>query len=156
MDEHLILGDFNAQHTLWGSISNNYRGNKTHEFIESTEHVILNSGDPTHITNNGNFTHIDVSLATPRLSVDTTWSTYSDSLGSDHIPIIVKIGKISNNNETFSPLCKYKTKNVEWEEFSEQAKINLDGDNVNEKLQSINSSILNAAETSLPKFSNFK
>ena len=156
LKDHLILGDFNSKSTLWGSPINNYRGNKVQEFIQNTDHVILNTGEPTYISSNGNFSHIDVSLATPQLSVDINWSTYTDTLGSDHIPIILKIGRINNNNDTYLPLCKYRTKKVDWEPYTALAKISLEGDNADKKLQALKSSILQASEGALPKIKNIR
>ena len=149
---HLILGDLNAHNTLWGSVHTNDRGQKVSDFINDSDNVLLNTGEPTHISDaTGRTSNIDISLSSPHLSLEVTWSTYTDSLGSNHVPIIIKIGAINSQDNSFTPLCKYRTKNVDMSQYTELATISTEGDTADEKLRSLKSSILTAAELSLPK-----
>ena len=112
---HLILGDFNAKHVMWGSLGTNHAGIKVADFISWTDNVLLNTGEPTRIDDiSGNLSHIDLSLGFPRLSLDVSWYTYSDTLGGrDHLPILT-VGADHLSDHQFLPLCIYKTKNVAW------------------------------------------
>ena len=101
----------------------------------------------------GNFSHIDLSLATPQLAAEVTWYTYSDGLGSDHLPIILKLGQVDTAGEAYLPLCKFRVKNVNWAPYTDLATISPDGDNVDVIYRSITGSILSAADQSLPKVS---
>ena len=148
---HLILGDFNAKHTMWGSDRVDHAGEKISDFILTTDNVLLNTGEPTRVDNiSGNLSHIDISLASPRLSLDIGWYTYTDTLGSDHLPIILTIGADNIIDDHFTPLCKYKTKNVDWSIYSTYA-VSTEGEDADEKCASLKNSILDAAETSLPR-----
>ena len=154
---HLLLGDFNAHNTLWGSATTDYAGTKLSEFIATMDNVLLNTGEPTRICRaTGNLSHIDVSLASPRLSLDITWRTYTDPLGSDHIPIILTLGEENICDNNFIPLCLYKCKDVEWSGYTSLATIDISGNNINEIYTNLRTSIINAAELSLPKISTNK
>lgn len=51
----IILGDFNAYNTIWGSPTTNKRGSILEKLIEDNNLAILNTGSPTrfnHITEN--------------------------------------------------------------------------------------------------------
>ena len=83
----IILADANSHHTLWGDRRNCPRGRKIVDFISNDNLVCLNK-EPTYIApKTGKCSSIDVSLVSPQLSLDAEWSTHSDMLGSDHIPI---------------------------------------------------------------------
>ena len=89
---HILMGDFNAHNTLWGSERISYEGRKVAEFVNNSNIVLLNNGDPTRIQeNSGNMSTIDLSLASPQLSLEIEWRVYTDPLGSDHFPIILSI-----------------------------------------------------------------
>ena len=98
-----------------------------------TNNVLLNTGEPTRVCPiTGNLSHIDISLATPRLSLDIEWSTFTDTLDSDHFPIILTIGAINMCDENFKPLCKYKCTDIGWDSYTTQANLNIDGENVSD------------------------
>ena len=89
LEHHILMGDFNAHNITWGSIHTDNKGIIIGEFINNTNNVLLNTGEPTRICPiTDNYSHIDLSLSTPRLSLDIVWSTFTDTLRSDHFPII--------------------------------------------------------------------
>ena len=140
-NHHLILGDFNAKHIMWGSDRTDHSGIKISDFISNTDNVLLNTGEPTRIDAlSGNLSHIDLSLASPRLSLDIGWYTYTDTLGSDHLPIILTIGTDNIINDNFKPLCKYKTKGVDWSLYTTN-EISIDGENIDEMCANLKNSI---------------
>ena len=134
------------------SLHTDNKGTLVSDFINMSNNVLLNSGEPTRICPiTGNLSHIDLSLATPRLSLDITWNTFTDTLGSDHFPIILTLSNVNMCDENFTPLCKYKCTDVGWDNYITQATLNTDGDNVSDIYLNIKTSILNAAELTLPK-----
>ena len=151
LPHHIIMGDINGHNNLWGSVKNSYRGVKYAQFINNKKLTILNTGEPTHIIGKSKkSTHIDVTVSTPEISVDIDWNIYTDTLGSDHYPIIINM-KNEDTNYVISPYCKYKTENVEWKEYSRNIHIEIEGNNIDEKCENLEISILNAAENNLPK-----
>ena len=70
-DHRVIMGDFNAHHPSWGSLRVDSAGQMVSNFITLSDNVLLNTGEPTRICPaNGTPTHIDLTLASPRLSLD--------------------------------------------------------------------------------------
>ena len=150
-DHHLLLGDFNGHNVVWGSETTDNKGLIISDFVSNTDNVLLNSGEPTHVdATTGNLSAIDLSIASPRLSLDCNWSTYTDTLGSDHFPIVIGLGNQNFVDDNFMPLCLYKTSNVNWNDYT-VIDINTEGNNANDKCRSIKNSILDAAEATLPK-----
>ena len=67
----MILGDFNAHNTLWGSAKTSYTGRKVAKFVADSDNVILNNEDPTHIdAKTGKLSAIEISIASAHLSLD--------------------------------------------------------------------------------------
>ena len=56
--------DTNADHYSWGSTVENTdaRGNVLYYFMDNYLLVLLNTGDPTYLKNNGNYTHVDIGV----------------------------------------------------------------------------------------------
>ena len=72
----LILGDFNAYHPAWYSISSYTR--------------IKRMDDPTRVLPNTEPSSPDVSLASTSLITSCSWHTMS-TLSSDHLPILIRL-----------------------------------------------------------------
>lgn len=89
----IILGDFNAHHTDW-SYKNDFRGKQIHESATEFGFVSLNDGQPTRMKLvNGHLqkSSPDITFASADVAINFDWSILSESLGSDHIFIKVKI-----------------------------------------------------------------
>lgn len=150
-ENHILLGDFNSHNEIWGSETTDNKGLIISNFISNTDNVLLNTGEPTHVDSTTNkMSAIDLSIASPRLSLDIEWNTYTDTLGSDHFPIIIKLGAANFVDSHFSPLCPFKTKNVNWDAYT-AIEMNVTGLNANEKCSSIKNFILEAADSTLPR-----
>ncbi|KAG5878346.1 hypothetical protein JTB14_004444 [Gonioctena quinquepunctata] len=86
----VILGDFNAHNTIWGCVSTNQKGSKLETFINTSNLVLLNSGEITRInTATGNHSALDLALCHPNLSSTLTCTVLPDPYGSDHSTIIL-------------------------------------------------------------------
>ncbi|KAG5874739.1 hypothetical protein JTB14_011980 [Gonioctena quinquepunctata] len=76
----VILGDFNAHNTIWGCSSTNPRGSKLETFINTSNLILLNSGEITRInTATGNHSALDLALCHPNLSSTLTWTVWQRS-----------------------------------------------------------------------------
>ena len=151
--DRLLLGDFNAHHPNWGAERASYRGNKIIEFLQSVDMVLLNTGEPTRFSPSGSASHVDLSLASPAIAADIKWSTYSDDLGSDHLPIVLQFGAALTESEACLPLCRYGMKNADWVAYKNAAGVDFDSVVADEMLTSVRAGIDAAADATLPRIS---
>ncbi len=86
----LVLGDFNAHDNLWHSSIQDTRGTEIADEIGNSSYCVLNENLPTRVPSNGQPTSPDISLASTSIITSTEWNTKT-CLGSDHLPIIIKI-----------------------------------------------------------------
>ena len=89
----VICGDFNVHSMTWGCDKNNSRGDRIGDFITENNICLLNDGSYTYLhPSTGTFTAIHLSLCSPDILMEIDFMVESDSYGSDHFPIILKIG----------------------------------------------------------------
>ena len=73
---YMLLGDFNAHNVVWGSDSDNNRGNVIYKFISDNNLCLMNDGSYTYLhPGSGTFTAIDLSLCTPGIFMDLDFPT---------------------------------------------------------------------------------
>ena len=77
--KHLILGDLNGKHSLWGSHKNDNRGNTLYNFFESKNLICLNNGEGTRIGNWGQLSHLDIVLSSANISTSAIFEILEDS-----------------------------------------------------------------------------
>lgn len=134
---HIICGDFNGWNTLWGSNSNNRRGNQILDLIFINNLTVCNTGNrPTFET----VTHgipresiIDLTLTTGSKDVQIIdWHVDSDLCpSSDHnaISFNLKIEKAQLIKNKKLSTFKYNTYSLKWdnikEEFKHEIELNL-------------------------------
>ena len=149
----LIVGDFNAKHTLWGDASVDRRGRTIESIILDKNISILNTGQPTNFhTQTATLHAVDISMCSPQLLTEMRWSTLSDLHGSDHFPIIIE--NMENNHLPNKPI-KYNIKKAKWNDFRDntlfhQNNLNMD---LNERYQNLIAHIQTAANICIPKTS---
>ncbi len=86
----LVVGDFNCRHTLWGDTTITPRGRSLEFFLSSSDLVLLNTDCPTHFdTRTQSFSCLDLSLCSPSLQLDFTWTVLDQFLSSDHFLILL-------------------------------------------------------------------
>ena len=85
----LICADVNAYHTSWGSEYTNARGRYLSEFSEENNLVILNTGEPTFLSPQGRYSHIDLTFSDSSLVTHFNWEVHPCLYHSDHFPIII-------------------------------------------------------------------
>jgi len=84
----MILGDFNAHCTMWGSEKTDHRGKIIEKILENENIVILNDTSPTHINlTNGTLSSIDLTMCTSSLAQRLKWKVLPDIYSSDHSSI---------------------------------------------------------------------
>ena len=77
----------------WGCGKNNIRGDRIDDFITENKVCLLNDGSYTYLhPATGTFTVIDLSLCSVEILMEIDFIVESDSYGSDHFSIILKIG----------------------------------------------------------------
>ena len=80
--DSLVLGDFNAHHSLWHS-----RTTDT-DSVSTSSFAVLNTYSPTRLPGSANPSSPDVSLASTSLITSSEWQTHT-TMSSDHLPIFI-------------------------------------------------------------------
>ena len=111
---YLLIGDFNAHSELWGCSSNDSRGKKIEELLQSSDVCLLNSKAPTYLhPASGSLTSIDISLCSASIALDFAWCVHSDQCGSDHYPILIDIIQpVPKDN-----VPRWNLKQADWAKF---------------------------------------
>ena len=86
--DSLVLGDFNAQHSLWHLGTTDIRGNQLMDSISSSSFAFLITDSPTRLPGNADPSSPDVSLASASLITSSEWQTHT-TMTSDHLPILI-------------------------------------------------------------------
>ena len=114
----IIVGDFNAKHTIWGSKISDNRGKIVELFLECNNLTCLNNGEATRLNYNGTISHLDLVLCSNKFGPILDFKVGEDSWGSDHYPIFSHL-------RSYSPLVKSPPVNMldynkaDWNTFSD-------------------------------------
>lgn len=149
----IILGDFNIQHQSWGSSISSGYGEDLIDIIDRHNLCILNTGAATRRTNPvENVSAIDLTICTPDLAANFSWSTLLSTFGSDHFPIIISSLRKTSQKTIQQPRLKYKINDKHWDKFKscvEDKYINLPAitsNNSNDCSEALANAILSAAD----------
>ncbi|CAH1999250.1 unnamed protein product [Acanthoscelides obtectus] len=111
----IIGGDFNAHSHLWGSSFNNSIGYQLINICESKNLVVMNDGSPTRlVAPNQQVTAPDVTICSRDIAQISHWQLTSDTLGSDHFPILMFIPLSFQVYDTIYPKYKWNMKKANW------------------------------------------
>ena len=88
----IICGDLNAKSTLWGSRWNDAQGERLVDIIGSSS-TVLNNGKCTRLNNDGNYSHLDLAIASNNIAASCNWDVIEDDWNSDHHPTIIIINE---------------------------------------------------------------
>lgn len=147
----LVVGDFNCRHTLWGDTVTNSRGRSFESFLSYSDLVLLNSDQPTHFdTRTQSFSCLDLSLCSPSLRLDFTWTVLDQFLYSDHFPILLS----PNNYVPLPNPPRWCFDRADWKTFTSLAHISNPPSSFSsssELLTFFSVSILSAALTTIPR-----
>ena len=94
LNKVLICGEFNAKSKLWGSPINDPRGNIILKMLEDPNLTILNTGEGTRLGHDGTYSHLDISITSSTLAINSNWAIIDDDeWGSDHLPTMITINE---------------------------------------------------------------
>lgn len=147
----ILMGDFNAHSPMWGSDRYDIRGRTLELFIEESGLTLLNSGEHTYCNvRSGNFSAIDLTLCSPRLSTIMLWEPLDDPHFSDHFPL-----KMSLNIPKTQLLLNQKwiINKADWEIFTRSVRFPELPNDIDEAVEVLTSRIIEAANKSIPKTS---
>ena len=86
--DSLVLGDFNALHSLWHSGTTDLRGNQLADSVSISSFAVLTTDSPTRLPGNADPSSPDVSLVSAFLITSSEWQTHT-TMSSDHLPILI-------------------------------------------------------------------
>ena len=107
----IIICDLNAHHTNWGNRLTDRRGRQLQELSTSHQLNIVNENIPTHVSG----TSIDMTIVSPDLSPDITWTVAPSVLSSDHFSIIILFNIVHPAVKLSEEGWNYR--NGKWEEY---------------------------------------
>ena len=110
----LLLGDFNAHNTAWGSTRCDQRGRVLLKLFDDIGIHLLNQNEPTFMSNM-NHSSIDLSLCSGCLVPMISWCTLENLHGSDHFPIKISLTDDTGNSDTATP--QYNFERADWRCF---------------------------------------
>ncbi|GFV87622.1 probable RNA-directed DNA polymerase from transposon X-element [Trichonephila clavipes] len=119
------LGDFNAHNLLWSSQDVNSRGKVVEKLFTELDLTLLNDGSNTYFHSpTQSFSAIDLSICSPSLLLNLTWSVLDNPLGSDHFPVVISYATPIACATIRQP--RWKFDQADWETFRTQADITED------------------------------
>ena len=152
----VVVGDFNIHDPLWSDHLENVAISKAQEHIMDSPLVVLNDGSITRLPDSPTQrpSAIDLSLATADLASDADWSIWDEPLGSDHLPITIRMNfGISEDPPVCAPTFNYKK--ASWDLFKERlnaSPIDSPGDlSATELCSKITDNVLAAAGYAIPR-----
>ena len=95
--DSLVLGDFNAHHSLWHSGTTDTRGNQLADSISISSFAVLNTDSPIRLPGNADPRSPDVSLVSASLITSSEWQTHT-TISSDHLPIVIGLQKTATSS----------------------------------------------------------
>lgn len=110
----MLIGDFNARHTLWGDNIINARARILERILLTENSSFLNTGSHTHChLQTNSFTCIDLALCSTQILNDFEWKVSEDLNGSDHLPLLLTI---NNFNQVEQPI-RFNFRRADWAKF---------------------------------------
>jgi hypothetical protein len=117
----LLLGDFSVRHHFWGSANEVERGWVIETLISRFNLVVLNMGEPTHISLTfGHLSCLDLTICSPAVSAHLVWILLDGLCRSDHFVISLCV-QSSALYKAHNP--NWVVKQADWSLFSKLAKI---------------------------------
>jgi ribonuclease HI/exonuclease III len=158
----IIMGDFNAHHSLWGGNNDSPKGKNIVEFVQENNLVIINDGSCTRIGNiTQNNTAIDLTMVSSPLALVSDWHIYEDLMGSDHLPSITIIinQHDTHKNSDFIIDNRRNFKKANWTKYQEEVDIELNNfeltGNISEDYEKFFGKVQMAAEKNIPRMKEY-
>ena len=113
----------------------------------------LNTGLGTYIKHNGGRSPLDLSIASSEIAIKSNWTVLDDSLGSDHLPILITLNGCTDCNDQMS--IKWAIKKADWIAFKQSCKNYISESLIQsdpiEFSKNLTEAIIYAADDSIPK-----
>ena len=121
----LLLGDFNAHHPLWGSVTPNASGHRLTQLINDSGLTILNNDQPTHFPYDHNHRPSRIDLMLTEFATTCRFSNFDldDSVSSDHRTIIIDYA--TTQTLSAAPRTHLDIQHADWDLFQEVLQENL-------------------------------
>ena len=149
----ILAGDFNARHPLWGDSISNQKGRIVESLLGTGECCILNEPYHTHFHSaTDSFSNMDLSLCSPDILHEFTWSISRDLYNSDHFPVRLVTSEQTPNE--IPPRYQYDKAN--WACFREAATCTQPVDSftsIDEAVEYFGGVVQAAADLAIPKTS---
>ena len=160
-EKWLIAGDFNAHSPFWDKDCQYVSNNRFVENIVDSGLVLLNDGRITRLPDNPKHkaSAIDLTFLSPDLAINCIWDITTDSLGSDHLPIVTVIDELfAKAPEQDDCIPRYMYNRANWVKYhtiltGKDCTIN-ESDSVNDMYSHFTKSLHEAAQNSIPKRKN--
>ena len=107
----LVLGDFNAHHSLLYSGTTDTRGNQLADSVSISSFIVLNTDSPTRLPGNADPSSPVVSLASASLITSSKWQTHT-TMSSDHLPPSLLPGTEPTSTSRRLIECKLRSCNL--------------------------------------------
>ncbi|XP_063368262.1 uncharacterized protein LOC134656635 [Cydia amplana] len=139
--EHIVCGDLNGWHPLWGSTRDNERGRAIYDLTVNYDLIVCNKGNEATFET---ITHtqkrqaiIDITIATIGMANNiVNWRVNREVIPtSDHhgIEFAIKTSQEFNKKIKSTSTYKYNTGGrIDWEEFRTKLKENTERSNIND------------------------
>ncbi|GFU43948.1 putative tick transposon [Trichonephila clavipes] len=122
-------------------------------FLQNLTSTLLNDGSNTYFHSpTQSFSAIDLSICSPSLLLNLTWSVLDNPLGSDHFPVVISYATPIACASIRQP--RWKFDQADWETFRTQADITEDmvsSGSIDEAVCLVTSCILSAARNAIPQ-----
>ena len=148
-----IVGDFNAKHRSWNNAQSNSNGNILFDNCSSGYYTIQYPNSPTCFSSARNPSTIDLVL-TDSCQLCSQLVTHAD-FGSDHLPVTFEISHDITSNPNSSTFNYHR---ADWDQYRTFMEYNFDPnvplqtkDDINNALDSLTTSIVEARTASVPK-----
>lgn len=110
----IVGGDFNAMHTMWGYSRDSHKGEEIAEAMTLNGFRLANDVDmPTRIGMHAKQNDTTPDLTWTTRNIELEWQITRDCVGSDHLPIILRLSRFSTGAK------KRVHKRVKWDKFRE-------------------------------------
>ena len=151
VEPFIIIGDFNALHTCFGSFSINNNGKSLEEFVDEMNLTVLNDGHPTFFALPGRRSNVlDLVICSPTISQLIQCQTAEDTLGSDHFPVLSQLQIVGRPYcHTWDTNGRYNMNKCDWEKFNDHIENIFDANYINSYEDFING-IREAVTSSAP------
>lgn len=91
-DNTIIMGDFNAHHTIWNCANIDTNGERLHRVMLNKGYFCLNKDSISRLNyDNQTASNLDLIFANNNLTNITEYEQIDDTWGSDHYPIRISI-----------------------------------------------------------------